>query len=52
MKNNKDNWFDSHIIIEGDSLSEKDKQSIKETIIKKCTTPIAKLGGKKKGNSK
>jgi len=48
MKNKKDNWFDSHMIIMGDSLSEKDREFIKDSIIKKCTTPVTKLGGKKK----
>ena len=53
MKNKKDNWFDTHMIITGDGLSEKDKEFIKETIIKKCTTPVNKLGGnKKRGKTK
>ena len=31
------------MVIMGDGLSEKDKKAIKETIVKKCTTPVAKL---------
>ena len=49
---NKDNWFDSHVIIMGDGITEDDKQFIKKTIIKKCTKPVTKLGSKKKGKSK
>ena len=45
-KTKKDNWFDSHVVIMGVGFSEKDKEFIKQTIIKKCAAPIAKLGGK------
>ncbi len=48
MKPKKDNWFDSHIVIMGDSLTEKDKKAIKDSIVKKCTTPVTKLGRPKK----
>jgi len=52
MKSKKDNWFDSHIVIMGDSLTEKDKKAIKESIVKKCTTPVTKLGRPKRKPSK
>jgi hypothetical protein len=46
IKTKKDNWFDSHVVIMGVGFSEKDKEFIKQTIIKKCAAPIAKLGEK------
>ena len=45
-KTKKDNWFDSRVVIMGAGFSEKDEERIKQTIIKKCAAPIAKLGVK------
>jgi len=42
-KKTKSDWFDSHVIITGPSLSAKDKRFIKDTLRKKCAEPIAKL---------
>tara|TARA_R110000824_G_scaffold300561_2_gene488592 strand:+ start:397 stop:558 length:162 start_codon:yes stop_codon:yes gene_type:complete len=52
MKENKSNWFDDHLIIEGIGLSEKSKRAIKDSIIKKCAGPISKLDRKKKKGAK